>query len=59
MNLIACDKHCIHQEEGYCSLEKPAAVESAGACSGCAFFQESKSGVLPPTSLSPKKAKRL
>jgi len=40
MNLIACDKSCIHQKEGYCTLEGPSAVVN-GPESGCAFLQES------------------
>ncbi len=28
MSLITCSKNCVHQENGYCRLEKAAAVTS-------------------------------
>ncbi len=40
MNLIVCDKRCIHQQEGYCKLDSPTGV-IVGADISCAYFSKS------------------
>ncbi len=37
MNLIVCDKCCVHQREGHCMLDEPTGV-TAGADITCAYF---------------------
>lgn len=40
MNLIACDKPCLHQKDGYCSLEKVTFVTSSKE-KGCLHYIDS------------------
>ncbi len=46
MSLIPCDKKCIYQQEGYCSLEAPSSL-TASVGEGCAYYLESKAPSLP------------
>ncbi len=40
MILIPCGEQCVHQKDGYCSLEKPTSVTdpAAAAAKGCLYF---------------------
>ncbi len=46
MSLIPCDKKCIYQLEGYCSLETPSNL-TASVGEGCAYYMESPMPSLP------------
>ena len=37
MNLIQCDKDCVYQRDGYCSLETPAVITNYDGV-GCVHF---------------------
>lgn len=37
MNLIPCEKNCLHQKEGFCNLELDHAV-ALSAANDCAYF---------------------
>ena len=39
MNLIACDKPCLHQQDGYCTLEKVPYITSSKE-KGCLYYVE-------------------
>jgi len=38
MNLIRCQKDCVYQQEGYCGLDRAAAVTCA-ELNQCSFYQ--------------------
>lgn len=38
MNMIVCDQHCRHQEEGYCTLNQIARL-SNDASTKCGYFE--------------------
>ena len=38
MNLIRCQKDCVHQNEGYCGLDRAAAVTCA-ELNQCSFYR--------------------
>lgn len=41
MNLIVCDKNCMHQQEGYCTLDRPVSLTNSQ--SDCAYFSTKSS----------------
>ena len=47
VSLIPCDKKCIYQKEGYCSLETPSNL-TAKVGEGCAYYMEPPASSLPP-----------
>ena len=47
VSLIPCDKKCIYQLEGYCSLEAPSNL-NAKADEGCAYYKGPTESSLPP-----------
>ncbi len=38
INLILCNKDCIHQKEGYCALNEIQYPSLEGKANGCAYF---------------------
>ena len=49
MNMIICDKDCMHQKEGYCRLENMAITALA---SDCGYYTREHSRKKQPNSLS-------
>ncbi|MEM0529370.1 hydroxymyristoyl-ACP dehydratase [Zongyangia sp. HA2173] len=39
MNIVACDKPCLHQKDGYCTLEKVPYITSSKE-KGCLYYVE-------------------
>ena len=46
MNLIRCQKDCVYQSDGYCGLDRAAAVTCA-ELNQCSFYQ-GKAGAVHP-----------
>ena len=38
MNLIVCSKNCVHQQDGFCRLER-AAAPTGSAVDGCCYYR--------------------
>ena len=43
MNIVACDKPCLHQKDGYCTLEKVPYITSSKE-KGCLYYQKGSLG---------------
>ncbi|EEG29038.1 hypothetical protein CLOSTMETH_03365 [[Clostridium] methylpentosum DSM 5476] len=41
MNLITCSSNCIHQKDGYCTLDKPSHI-TGSAVGGCCYFESGR-----------------
>ena len=46
MNLIRCQKDCVYQAEGYCGLDRAAAV-TCSELNQCSFYQGKMPSVQP------------
>lgn len=42
MNMIFCEKDCIHQKEGYCNLKQQSYLGQKKV-DGCCYYQSSQS----------------
>lgn len=43
MNLITCNKDCIHQKDGYCKLNSISSITEFGK-SECCYYSPNKDG---------------